>query len=40
MYTHVCGYKFCIGVDANGHAGEREKSIWIYGLCLGNTTIS
>ena len=20
MYTHLCGYKFCIGIDANGHS--------------------
>ena len=25
MYTHVCGYKFCIGVDAN----ESGKAIWV-----------
>lgn len=22
MYTHNCGYKFCIGVDANGYKGK------------------
>ena len=27
MYTHVFGYKFCIGVDANGHVRGRGKSI-------------
>ncbi len=27
MYTHVCGYKFCIGVDANGCGDGRGKSI-------------
>ena len=27
MYTHVCGYKFCIGVDANGSGDGRGKSI-------------
>ncbi len=27
MYTHVCGYKFCIGVDANGIDGGRGNSI-------------
>ena len=27
MYTHVCGYKFCIGVNGNGRLGESEKSI-------------
>ncbi len=25
MYTHVCGYKFCIGVDANGRYVYRNK---------------
>ena len=29
MYTHVCGYKFCIGVDANGWRSGRGKSIWM-----------
>ena len=28
MYTHVCGYKFCIGVHANVKA--REKSVYMY----------
>ena len=27
MYTHVCGYKFCLGVDANGIGLGRGKSI-------------
>ncbi len=27
MYTHVCGYKFCIGVDANGNKSGLGKSI-------------
>ena len=28
MYTHVCGYKFCVGVDANGSSGiARGKSL-------------
>ena len=27
MYTHACGYKFCIGVDANGSGGGRGKSV-------------
>ena len=27
MYTHVCGYKFCIGVDANGCLGGHGKAI-------------
>ena len=29
MYTHVCGYKFCIGVDANGCNDGRGNSIWM-----------
>ena len=29
MYTHVCGYKFCIGVDANGCDDGRGKSIYV-----------
>ena len=27
MYTHVCGYKFCVGVDANGYYDGRGKAI-------------
>ncbi len=27
MYTHVCGYKFCIGVDANGRFVYRNKKV-------------
>ena len=27
MHTHVCGYKFCVGVDANGYHGGRGKAI-------------
>ena len=27
MYTHLGGYKFCIGVDANGYSGGCGKSI-------------
>ena len=27
MYTHVCGYKFCIGIDANGRNGGRGRSV-------------
>ena len=27
MYTHVCGYKFCIGIDANGYGDNRGKSV-------------
>ena len=29
MYTHVSGYKFCIGVDANGKWGGHGKSIYV-----------
>ena len=30
MYTHVCGYKFCIGVDANGFGEEGHgKAIFM-----------
>ena len=29
MYTHVGGYKFCIGVDANGGLIGRGKSIYV-----------
>jgi len=27
MYTHTRGYKFCIGVDANGSGMSRGESI-------------
>ena len=27
MYTHMCGYKFCIGIDANGYGNTRGKSV-------------
>ena len=27
MYTHVCGYKFCIGVAANGYGDGRGNAI-------------
>ena len=27
MYTHLGGYKFCVGVDANGYLGGRGKSV-------------
>ena len=36
MYTHIRGYKFCIGVDANGSGYERGNSI---NLALINLTI-
>ena len=29
MYTHVGGYKFCIGVDANGCGSGHGKSIYV-----------
>ena len=29
MYTHASGYKFCIGVDANGDASGHGKSIYV-----------
>ena len=29
MYTHMCGYKFCIGVDANGCGDGHGKAIWM-----------
>ena len=27
MYTHPGGYKFCIGIDANGYVASRGKSV-------------
>ena len=29
MYTHVCGYKFCIGVDANGWIGGSSVDVTV-----------
>ena len=29
MYTHVCGYKFCIGVDANGYVFGRRNVVYV-----------
>ena len=29
MYTHLLGYKFCVGVDANGQGGGRGKAIYV-----------
>ena len=29
MYTHVCGYKFCIGVDANGYGFGHGKAVYV-----------
>ncbi len=28
MYTHMCGYKFCIGLDANGRGGSHGEAIY------------
>ena len=28
MYTHMCGYKFCIGMDANGRGGSHGEAIY------------
>jgi hypothetical protein len=30
MYTHPCGYKFCIGIDANGYEESHGKSVHVY----------
>ena len=27
MYTHLRGYKFCIGIDANGYGSNKGKSV-------------
>ena len=34
MYTHVCGYKFCIGIDAYGRGVKRGKamSVFLYAM--------
>ena len=39
-YTHVGGYKFCIGIDANGCRGGRGKALymWTYGPCQESMT--
>ena len=29
MFTHACGYRFCIGVDANGFTDGRGRSIHV-----------
>ena len=29
LYTHAFGYKFCIGIDANGCEGGRGKAILV-----------
>ena len=28
MYTHICGYRFCIGMDANGRGGSHGKALY------------
>ena len=30
MYTHMCGYKFCIVIDANGHGLIRGKAMHVF----------
>ena len=32
MYTHLCGYRFCVGIDANGWGDARGKAmlVWLY----------
>ena len=30
MYSHVCGYKFCIGIDASGYDDENGNTIDVY----------
>ena len=32
MYTHLCGYKFCIGIDANGYKETHGNSVRVE-LC-------
>ena len=27
MYTHLCGYRFCLGIDANGHLDIQGDSV-------------
>ena len=34
MYTHMRGYKFCIGMDANGYGCGRGISIWVELLSM------
>ena len=29
MYTHLHGYKICVGVDANGYGRGRGKSLYV-----------
>lgn len=30
MYTHTCGYKFCIGIDANGRGFDRGHNVMLH----------
>ena len=30
MYTHMYGYKFCVGIDANGYGTGRRKAMDVY----------
>ena len=32
MYTHMCGYKFCVGIAANGQGLTRGEAMTVY-LC-------
>ena len=34
MYTHVCGYKFCIGVEANGFCSGLGKSVFVHAMSM------
>ena len=34
MYSHMGGYKFCIGVDANGRDEGQGNSIYVYACAL------
>ena len=34
MYTHVCGYKFCSGIDANGYGYTRGNSVRVNVWCM------
>ena len=34
MYTHVCGYKFCIEVYANGVGSGEGKSVYVVARCM------
>ena len=34
MYTHLCGYKFCIGIDTNGCGSTRGNSVRVEVWCM------